>query len=446
MGFALLTSAAIYIYIISSPILTSLYEENAIEVAKTQMSLLDYAASKSSLGATPSQKVKLSLNGGSLIAENSGNWLEINAVLANGTKINIYNDTLGRVIYVKGDTVIGYECGGVWMENLVISPPEFHYVVNTLTFPIIKIANNFSISGQSIEIPIVYQGTVTYYPNKSVSENLVNPIRCDHIEIKLTSDFYKAWAKYFETNADVSVYDENKTIVLELVADWRNQQIQFTYLDEGIPIGKINTSNSTPFSTLIVHLEDLTQNLNLPLYTDTGLYKLGISFKKTGGGNDVNYLVVAFIDNVNDTYESWVSTSPIPWSDDNQDIDLLNNSITMEYTNQLHGVNVYDIQGKNFVNPTVTWGNDINVQEDVNPVTGEFEKGDIKGLGDIIQHYFWVIATKSDTSIRLKKPTGQAYEKGYNEESSRLYFDADTGGGIGFLHVNEHKIKIGFSD
>ena len=184
--------------------------------------------------------------------------------------------------------------------------------------------------------------------------------------------------------------------------------------------------------------------MNLPLYTDTGSYQLWIAFKKTGGGATVDYLAVAYVDNINGKYESWISTQPIPWDTSSSvTIDLLNSSIQMEYTNQLQGVNIPGITGKTFSDPTWTWNNDTYVQESLNPVGGEFSKGTVMGLGDVIQHYFWVLAVQTDQQILLKKPSGQQY-KGYSDTDSWLLFDANLKSPyITYLHINEHIVSFG---
>ena len=435
-GFALLTVAVTYIIITVSPQINSLSENSAIELAKIQMSFLDYSVSKSSLGESPSQRVKLNLFGGTLTVDSDGNWLEIIGVRS-GSDIIIYNNTIGRIIYAKGSTVIGYEGGGIWMEKTVISPPEFHYVGNTLTLPIIKIVNNYSVSGYAVELPIINEGATIYYPNET--RNFVNPVReaIHYIEIRLKSDFYKAWAKFFETyNYKYSIDHDNRTITVRLFVDWSNVRIRMSNLEEGVIIGILNESNTTPFSTLIFHFENLSSDFNLPIYTDTGMYELCISFKKTGGGNNVDCLVVAFIDNVNNTYESWISTEPIPWSNNAQDIDLLNSSIMMEYTDKLRGVDVYDIQGKKFSETTVTWGNNIDAVDGL-----DLSEGALKSLNEVIQHYFYVLAKKTEGMIVLKKPPGQKY-KGYDKENSWIYFDADTVGSILFLYIHDHRIRL----
>jgi len=187
----------------------------------------------------------------------------------------------------------------------------------------------------------------------------------------------------------------------------------------------------------------LHPNFNLPIYTDTEQYELCISFKKTGDGSNAIHLVVAFIDHVKNTYESWISEEPIPWSDDTLDIDLLDDSIMMKYTDQHMGVNVYDIVGSkirsNFSDPTVTWGNNIDAVD-----AGDFSEGKNLTLNEIIQHYFYVLAKKTEGIIVLKKPPEQKY-KGYDEKNSWIYFDADTAGGILFLYVHDHKIRLGSS-
>jgi hypothetical protein len=276
----------------------------------------------------------------------------------------------------------------------------------------------------------------------------VNPVSCSYVEFKITSEFYKAWAKYAEERTSTNVtaiYDNNKTVVLVMTATYRGAKIPLSQLVEGVPLGKINSSDTTPINTFILSFEGLNQDLNLPLYTDTGSYELWIAFKKTGGGNTVDYLVVAYVDKINNKYESWVSTQPIPWdTSDSLEVNMLNNSILMEYTRQLHGVNIPSITGgSTFSDPTWTWNNDTYVQEELNNVSGEFNEGKILGLGDVIQHYFWVLAVQTDQQIILKKPSGQQY-KGYSETDSWILFDANLQSPyITYLHINEHRIRIG---
>ncbi len=451
IGFGVLVIAAGMIFIIATPNILTTSDRISEEVGKVEMTVLDYTVSKVALGEIPSQYVRFNMLGGNIKAETGGNRVKVNIILSNGTKITVYNDSIGRVVFKKDYRKIGFEDGGVWMldgnDSIMVSPPEFHFRIDTLTLPIIKISSNFSAGGYgTIAIPVSKKSTLVYYPNSTMNPNFVNPVTCRYVEFVIQSEFYKAWERYARerTSANVTVYDSNQTVVLLMTATYHGTKTPLSSLTTGIPLGKLNYTDTTPINTFVINLEGLTPDLNLPIYTDTGSYQLWISFKKTGGGSTVDYIVVAYVDNINGKYESWVTTQPIPYSGTNSSyINLLNASISMEYTDQLHGVSVPGVSGKTFSDPTWTWNNDTFVQESINPSIGEFSKGTTLSMSDVIQHYFRVLAIQTDQQIVLKKPSGSQY-KGYSETNSWLLFDANLKSPyITYLHINEHSVDFG---
>ena len=138
----------------------------------------------------------------------------------------------------------------------MVSPPESHYRIDTLTLPIIKIGNNYSVSGMGTAvIPVRKESIMVYYPNSTLNPNFVNPVSCRYVELIIQSEFYKAWERYAEektTTNVTAVYDNNQTIVLVMTATFRGTKTPLTHLVDGIPLGKINSSNQTPVNTFII--------------------------------------------------------------------------------------------------------------------------------------------------------------------------------------------------
>lgn len=74
----------------------------------------------------------------------------------------------------------------------MVYPPEFHYRIDTLTLPIIKIGNNYSVSGMGTAvIPVKKESIMVYYPNSTLNPNFVNPVSCRYVELIIQSEFYK---------------------------------------------------------------------------------------------------------------------------------------------------------------------------------------------------------------------------------------------------------------
>ena len=97
LAFGIITLAASIIFVTSSPYITSTLMESRIKISEIQMTLLDYATSKSALGDTPSQVLSFNLNGGSLKIESGGNNLTIWAVFNGSEERVIYSSNIGRV-------------------------------------------------------------------------------------------------------------------------------------------------------------------------------------------------------------------------------------------------------------------------------------------------------------------------------------------------------------
>ncbi|ADB57783.1 hypothetical protein [Archaeoglobus profundus] len=403
LGVLTLATLVVYLYATMYPSSLSIMERNVKELDVAKLSLIKHAIDS---GGT----VTVNLNDESITVEDDGNWLEIYLMFEDGTKAIIYNDTFGRI------TIDGlvYECGGVFEEDRVIIPPELHYKGSTLSLSIVKITNDFSISGRT---------KISLKVNKSLHkvfpDSLKNPVN-GSFNFELRSDCYKAWAKFLEYEGiDVTVDDVNRTVKFTLPPDLSGIPISLKMFEGGLSAGL-----SGNISSFIMHLMGLHQDLDLPIVIDANRYELVIQLKKTGGGSNESYLVIAFIDKVEGFYETWRSEDPIPWKDSSLDLNILDDSITMVYTDQLGGVVVYDLEGE-FADPSITWGGDV-------------VKGTRKSLNEVFSHY---ISLFSNSRIIIKKPTDVKY-KGCDMDNSWIYIEGEFVNCIKFLYIAEHRVRI----
>lgn len=230
---------------------------------ENEFSLVDSKMATSALGASSAQNVEMNLHGGELEADPEGarmklyhNFTEEQVRMTNrtlgwdtfreGLNDDPYNcgcndidndmddiqealnrtlvdEKIGKVEYTDRDEKIAYEGGAVWKKNLLsnesvmISPPEFHYspAGQTLTIPLFNVTSEFyasSTADRNIRI------RTTEEPNQLFDEN---PIVGGSVKAEIQSDYYRAWARYFDTRTagnigEENIDDENQTALVEL--------------------------------------------------------------------------------------------------------------------------------------------------------------------------------------------------------------------------------------
>lgn len=245
-----------------------LSESSQIE---NEFSLLDSKLATSALGASEAQKVEMNLHGGELEADpyaakmtiyhnftddhvkltadaigkeqltegveklggscgggvtcdpvNQTSHIDDAQAVLNRTLVEI---DMGNLEYTDMDNneKIAYEGGAVWKksllsnESVMISPPEFHYSPRgqTLTIPIFNITDDFTVSstaGRDIRV-----GT-TPEARQLFDEN---PIVGGAVKAEVQSEYYRAWANYFDTRTagavgEDNIDDDEQTAVVDL--------------------------------------------------------------------------------------------------------------------------------------------------------------------------------------------------------------------------------------
>ncbi|WP_302083383.1 DUF7289 family protein [Salinibaculum rarum] len=185
----------------------------AMDRAEIALTQFDSEASLAALDNADTQTITFATgDNGEYHARSETGWLQIRTVTASGSQTPIVNTTLGAVIYESGDETLGYQGGGVWRASAaggsMISPPEFHYRNRTLTFPVVSVTNNASISGKTT---ITHQQTTRKFPTAGSHGN---PVTDRKIEITVKSRYYRGWGEYFEERTESDVrYNEDRNIV-----------------------------------------------------------------------------------------------------------------------------------------------------------------------------------------------------------------------------------------
>ncbi len=435
--FAIITLSATVVFTVSYPYISDRIEESRIKIAEIQMTLLDYVSSKSSLGESPSQDINFNLLGGTLTFESGGNRFQIIGVFNEGEK-EIYNSSIGRAVFRIGDVIIGYEGGGVWEKRdnttIMLSPPEFHYRIDTLTYPIIKIGSNFSVSGNGmVTLNVKRGGFHIIYPNETRDKKFINPLKCNYILVKIKSDFWDGWKKYFEERSDARVRnidEKNKTVTFILAV--KSAPISRAY-EMPIKITRLNYTNETPILEFTITFAGLHPNYELVFGSDTDPALIIDLKKRSGGGNDEFILRILY---GNETkYESWVTEGRLKWNPDGRyTMDFLNKSLIMVYEPVGADVPPFNWPNSNFASKSWTWGNDHTKYD-----AGDFSRGDNETLYRVIEHYFAVLAEQTSPDITLEEFRAQGFNK---QLSSYTLLIDQMPPIITYLHIVEHVIKI----
>lgn len=201
--------------------------DSQLSQMETSMAEMSSKASLSALGDAQTQRFDLgdTRDGQLEVRPDAGNVsisYELNTSEGHETGMILEQADLGALVYVKDDEEIAYQGGGVWRatgENggHMISPPEYHYQSETLTFPIIRIAGDGSAHGQATGT-IERTDPATIFPNSSRNANFTNPVEDMKVFVEIESDYHRGWYTFFDSRSDgVIEYDpDNQTVRKEL--------------------------------------------------------------------------------------------------------------------------------------------------------------------------------------------------------------------------------------
>lgn len=193
---------------------------------ETSMAEFSSKASLPALGEASAQRFNLgSFTDGSVTVEPEAGTVHI--IAENETGVETFNETrsLGALVYEQDEGVVAYQGGGVWSldpngHSEMVSPPEYHFSSETLTFPIINVEGNGTSNARA-------SGTVSQdrferiYPNQT--EELGNPLDDQNVTVIVESEYHWGWASFFEerTEGDITHKESEQKVTMELTVPFR---------------------------------------------------------------------------------------------------------------------------------------------------------------------------------------------------------------------------------
>ncbi|MFB6172479.1 MAG: hypothetical protein ABEJ23_08080 [Haloarculaceae archaeon] len=191
--------------------LDDLQHSAQLSQAEAALTQVDSTGARVALGSSDVQTVSLGNAGqtGQVAARATGRM-----VIETEDGTEYVNQTLGTVTYERGGDVVAYQGGGVWRgtgnESRMVSPPEFHYRDETLTLPAVVV--NPTETGTGDRLTLEDNGSRVGLGPGTVDSQVLT--------VRVTSDYYMGWARYFRTRIDgvtVHVDHQNETVEADLV-------------------------------------------------------------------------------------------------------------------------------------------------------------------------------------------------------------------------------------
>lgn len=445
-------------------------QEGSIEHAMTQ---LDSRSAMVALGDSEVQRVRMAATGsGVYSADPDAGRIVITHVDYDGSGDNevIYNETLGAVVYQKDDKRIAYQGGGVWISqgswSKMVSPPEFQYRGSTLTLPVIRVQNGGVAGGSSTVAEVQQQGQAKrIYPNLNTAyeggtPNYLNPIREGNVTVAITSDYYQAWAEYFETRTEgeVTIDHANKTAKVKLLTIGITGRFVMPADGNSIQLRGLASGHLIDDFSLTLYDDDQDSadfsNLKWSLYVDDGSQNFEIHLRDEGGGQcggDVG-LTIYYTDNNGANYSSWTSKSAFQYeceskldTDFNDDGDKNDKRLVVNLTSQTQlkyepvkggdgKLLFFSVSGSDTFDDSEEFVKHNGV--DWEPKT--FNEGNQTSVDNVTNHYLTLMGPRVELTV------DDVAGNTVNEQASHGDFEQSGAEGkfITFLQITENRVSI----
>ncbi|GAA0509983.1 flagellin N-terminal-like domain-containing protein [Halorubrum aquaticum] len=236
-----ITIAAVTVTVATgSAALATVTDEAQTAGVENGMSQFTSQSSLVALGETDAKRFDLgSVDGGDLRLEEDAGRVEVRIERPDG---NVTNESypLGALVYAGDGREVAVQGGGVWSSDgtrgRMVSPPEYHYRDATLTFPIVQLTGEETVSARGTGV--VRRRTA----GEAVFPNVSNPLENGTVVVEVRSDYYEGWYDFFSQRAEgeVTKDDANRTATARLVVPGE------VSLDKPLSLGSEDTNTDIP--------------------------------------------------------------------------------------------------------------------------------------------------------------------------------------------------------
>jgi hypothetical protein len=463
-----------------------------IDQAEHGMTQFDSRAAEVALSDTSVQKVDFSPGSGDFRVEEGVGRITVTHVNfkeseTDGDEIDdpsnplsdddeeIYNGTLGAMVYENGDTTLAYQGGGVWRidgdgDARMVSPPEFHYRSGTLTLPVIRTDGSGGASGdvsttirRDPQVDRTYPDVAeAYNGGVNTSREYRNPLSEGVVRVTVQSEYYAAWAEYFRgrTDGNVTLDPANESVELLFGTVGTTGAFDVPSDQSGGGSGKeirglASGHSLTDFDFSIVGRDDQNsrfKNLRWGMYVEKGNQQFEITL---GGGGNVDcgetvQPVVYYSPDGGNTYQSWVATGGYTATCSDTDGDGKDEAkLSLEFTTSPVTMEYQPISGSDLSHfkdevgsADFDTGNSEDLTADADHPAVAIDTGDTNQSEFVLGHYFGLLGPDFVLEVDDQQ-SGNAAGVDEADPESAGFVDY-TGGDrvVTYLHITENGIEV----
>lgn len=442
-----------------------------LERAENTLLQLDNRGSLVSLGESQVQSLSLGATGNGQwdVVEDAGNIRITHSNFVNGSDETIYESPLGSLVYRNGDATVAYQGGGIWRSDdgetsVMVSAPEFHYRAETLVFPIVHVEGDDSAAGTRQAVLTGDDTFVRVYPNPTQTyqnhsdRGYANPVRGGAVSVAIQSDYYQAWARFFEkrSGGDITVDSTTKTVEVELSAPRFVGEFDMPDEDGHIPVRGITGGHALETFTLDLAPDDTDRadfhNLQWSLYIDDGPREMEIHLKLRTADDDKETAckeqlieaTVYYSDTNGNTYQGWHNKDAFRTTCTDRDDDGVADEVklaanlsgtTPMYMTDLAANNLHYLDAKGTREKNVTF-NEHSDTVSWEPVTYSDTDLDEAPIGHLIKHYLGLFGSDYNIVVTDQKSDS------VTEDASTGVLEYRATGRVTYMHVTADNLHI----
>jgi hypothetical protein len=487
----IIIASVVAIVALGSAALVDTQQQSELQRAEHSMTLFDSRAAMVALGTSDTQALNFGHDSGSFQADPDAGWLAIHHVdYTAGETEEVFNESLGALVYTNDDTRMAYQGGGVWRLDdqgaaQMLSPPEFHYRQATLTLPVIRIGGSQTSARSPTttvkstgDARLVFpnqttgtaNGTGAPYDYNGAGEPYYNPVGNGTVQVTIHSDYYQGWGTYFRerTTAQVEEFDSNSTVRITLISLAGSLgRFPMPNEDEGVEVSGMGAGHPvTDFRLNLSEGQTGGGENHWAMYSTEGYNEFEVHVEPDFGACEAR-ISVYYHNSSSGVREEWqtdvldeTTSSAVSCTNDYIEVDLTDDAESIEYS---------EIDGTTGSGTKFCFGPDIKDFSTDNPAVldqhstvdpGSISPGHTETLNFTVNHYLSRLGTSYTLTVKDAQgnfcPSGAGGGKGKGKGGGSDSVDEGASFGvldfqetsaarfITYLHVTENEIEIDF--
>ncbi|MFW6436943.1 MAG: DUF7289 family protein [Halococcoides sp.] len=475
--FALMLASATIVAAVGATAITESHDQSADQQATREMQSL-----QTQIGEAAAGQPRGSFDGASTeemhVAPERG-WIRVthHDYSGSGATEVVANESLGEVIYERGETTLAYQAGGLWRlkddgTSKMVAKPALEYRDATMTVPMLSVEEGSLQSSSAVAFEKTSERRV--FPNETgptagdevgapydeTDESYTNPMYNGSLTVTVQSRFDDAWAEYFRSSTGGTVTRTPTENLVHLTMETPSRPVgDFDMPLEGDGIRMDGLSDEHPLEeyTLELQPDGHFGNLHWGMYVDSPDEKFEIHFQSTkpgkckSGNFEGDLYMSVFYANAT-THEEWHTKAIDPDTHDDFSINCSSRTLTLNALadEDLYYKNIENIPGTSSAGNKWVFGDEITDTYITGPTTsfeahdvdrGQYDRGDKERAEFVVNHYFGLL--NGSTNLTVTDGPGTSSRVDEAASRGRIYYPIETGPQfLQYLHVTDREVVV----